>query len=88
MSSGQIPNPFVYKQAPPYIYPTIILSKRLHSIFVLRCFNDGPATLFLWLGILFIQRRSWAIGAVLYSIGVGIKMSLLLALPAIAWSDK
>ncbi|KAH8173438.1 ALG3 protein [Sarocladium implicatum] len=74
-----------YKQAkvPPYVYPLLVLSKRLHSIFMLRCFNDCFATLFLWLSIFFFQSRLWTIGAVLYSWGLGIKMSLLLVLPAV-----
>ncbi|KAL1872329.1 hypothetical protein VTK73DRAFT_1560 [Phialemonium thermophilum] len=70
-------------KAPPYIFPLLILSKRLHSIFVLRCFNDCFAVFFLWLSIFFFQRRSWSLGAVAFSWGLGIKMSLLLALPAV-----
>ncbi|KAK1585525.1 glycosyltransferase [Colletotrichum navitas] len=70
-------------KVPPYIFPLLILSKRLHSVFVLRCFNDCFATLFLWLAIFFFQKRLWTPGAVLYSWGLGIKMSLLLVLPAV-----
>lgn len=68
---------------PPYVFPVLVLSKRLHSIFVLRCFNDGVAVLFLWLAILAWQRRQWSVGALVYSFGLGVKMSLLLALPAV-----
>ncbi|KAM0281107.1 hypothetical protein ACHAQH_003686 [Verticillium albo-atrum] len=71
-------------KVPPYMFPILVLSKRLHSIFVLRCFNDGVAVLFFWLAIFSMQRRNWAVGALLYSWGVGIKMSLLLSLPAVA----
>ncbi|KAK1446821.1 hypothetical protein CCUS01_02380 [Colletotrichum cuscutae] len=70
-------------KVPPYIFPLLILSKRLHSVFVLRCFNDCFATLFLWLAIFFFQKRLWTPGAILYSWGLGIKMSLLLVLPAV-----
>jgi alpha-1,3-mannosyltransferase len=61
----------------------LILSKRLHSIFVLRCFNDCFAVFFLWLTIYFFQRRAWTLGTGVYTLGLGIKMSLLLALPAV-----
>jgi alpha-1,3-mannosyltransferase len=39
--------------------------------------------LFLWLAIFFFQRRAWRMGALMYTWGLGIKMSLLLALPAV-----
>ncbi|KAM4060518.1 ALG3 protein [Hirsutella rhossiliensis] len=75
-----------YRQAkaPPYLLPLLILSKRLHSVFVLRCFNDCFAVFFLWLAIFFFQRRHWTLGSLVYSWGLGIKMSLLLVLPAVA----
>ncbi|KAF7528963.1 hypothetical protein G7054_g9992 [Neopestalotiopsis clavispora] len=71
-------------KVPPYVFPLLIASKRLHSIFVLRCFNDCFAVLFLFLAILAFQRKAWTVGGVLFSWGLGIKMTLLLVLPAIA----
>ncbi|KAM6485809.1 glycosyltransferase family 58 protein [Trichoderma sp. SZMC 28011] len=70
-------------KVPPYIFPLLILSKRLHSVFVLRCFNDCFAAFFSWLSIYFFQRRVWTVGALAYTIGLGVKMSLLLVLPAV-----
>ncbi|CAM1511725.1 Fc.00g092380.m01.CDS01 [Cosmosporella sp. VM-42] len=70
-------------KVPPYVFSLLILSKRLHSIFVLRCFNDCFAVFFLWLAIYCFQRRSWTLGTIAFSWGIGIKMSLLLALPAV-----
>lgn len=70
-------------KVPPYVFPLLVISKRLHSIYVLRCFNDGIAALFFWLAIFFFQRRQWSLGALAYSWGLGIKMSLLLVLPAV-----
>lgn len=67
---------------PPYVLPLLVLSKRLHSVFVLRCFNDCFAALFLWVAIFFWQRKSWTAGALAYTLGLGVKMSLLLVLPA------
>lgn len=71
-------------QVPPYVLTVLILSKRLHSVFVLRCFNDCFAAFFLWLTIYLLQRRMWTFAAVAFSWGLGIKMTLLLALPAVA----
>ncbi|KID79505.1 Dol-P-Man:Man(5)GlcNAc(2)-PP-Dol alpha-1,3-mannosyltransferase [Metarhizium brunneum] len=70
-------------KVPPYIFPLLILSKRLHSVFLLRCFNDCFAAFFMWLAIFFFQRRQWTMGSIAYSWGLGIKMSLLLSLPAV-----
>jgi len=61
----------------------LIASKRLHSLFVLRCFNDCFAVFFLWLSIFFFQRRNWTFGCLAYTWGLGTKMSLLLVLPAV-----
>lgn len=72
-----------YVQVPPYVFPLLILSKRLHSVFILRCFNDCFATFFLWLAIFLFQRRQWTAASIAYSWGLGIKMSLLLVLPAV-----
>lgn len=69
--------------APPYVFPMLVLSRRLHSIFLLRLFNDGFAVFFLFLAIFCYQRRWWTLGSVAFSTGLGVKMSLLLALPAI-----
>ncbi|KOS23196.1 Dol-P-Man:Man(5)GlcNAc(2)-PP-Dol alpha-1 [Escovopsis weberi] len=71
-------------KVPPYVFPLLILSKRLHSVFVLRCFNDCFAAFFLWLAIYCFQRRAWTVGSLAYSVGLGVKMSLLLVLPAVA----
>lgn len=61
----------------------LILSKRLHSIFVLRCFNDCFAVGAFFLAIYAYQKRMWTAGSIFYSLAVGVKMSALLALPAV-----
>lgn len=74
-----------YRRAkvPPWVLPMLVLSKRMHSIFMLRLFNDGFAVFFLFAAIFAWQRRMWTVGSVLFSFGLGVKMSLLLALPAV-----
>jgi len=71
-------------KVPPYVFPLLILSKRLHSVFMLRCFNDCFAAFFLWITIYLFQRKWWTAGALSYSLGLGVKMTLLLDLPAVA----
>jgi alpha-1,3-mannosyltransferase len=59
------------------------LSRRIHSLFVLRLFNDCFAMFFLYIAIyLFIANR-WGLGCFFYSIGVSIKMNVLLFAPAL-----
>ncbi|PVI03593.1 glycosyltransferase family 58 protein [Periconia macrospinosa] len=73
-----------YRRArvPPYVFPLLILSKRLHSIFLLRCFNDCFAVLGLFSAILSYQTANWHLGSFFYTTGLNVKMSLLLPLPA------
>ena len=71
------------EQAPPYIFPLLIMSKRLHSLFMLRLFNDCFVVGALFVAIYAYQRRLWTIGSIAFTGGVGIKMSLLLALPGV-----
>ncbi|KAL1967892.1 hypothetical protein VTN77DRAFT_2309 [Rasamsonia byssochlamydoides] len=75
---------YVRARAPPYLFPLLVLSKRLHSVYVLRLFNDGIAALAMWVSILLFQRRSFTAAVAVWSFGVGIKMSLLLLAPAVA----
>ncbi|TKX19884.1 ALG3-like protein [Elsinoe australis] len=71
--------------APPWLLPLLCLSKRLHSIYVLRLFNDCFAIFFLWLAIYLLQRKNYKAAALSYSLGLATKMSLLLVLPAVGW---
>ncbi|ORX92176.1 Lethal(2)neighbour of Tid protein [Clohesyomyces aquaticus] len=70
-------------KVPPYVFPLLILSKRLHSIFMLRLFNDCFAVLGLFSAIYAYQKGQWHLGTFLFTTGLNVKMSLLLPLPAI-----
>jgi alpha-1,3-mannosyltransferase len=61
----------------------LILSKRIHSIFMLRLFNDCIAVLFGYLAIDLFTSKRWRIGCVVYSLSIGIKMNMLLHAPGI-----
>jgi len=61
----------------------LVLSKRLHSIYMLRCFNDCFAVGFLFAAIYLYQRQHWTYGTVMYSLGLATKMNLLLVLPPV-----
>ncbi|KIW97919.1 uncharacterized protein Z519_01503 [Cladophialophora bantiana CBS 173.52] len=69
--------------APPWLLIPLVLSKRMHSIFLLRLFNDCWATLGLWLAIYSMQRRKFGRAAIIWGLGLGVKMTLLLAAPAV-----
>ena len=59
----------------------LCLSRRYHSIFVLRLFNDCVAMLFGFVAVLLCQRSRLVWAAVAMSLGISVKMNLLLMLP-------
>ncbi|KAG2218160.1 hypothetical protein INT45_006212 [Circinella minor] len=70
------------KKLPPYSIILLCISKRLHSIYVLRCFNDPVAMFFMYSCILAMLNRRWLLSSVLYSVALSIKMNVLLFFPA------
>lgn len=70
--------------APLYAYPLLVLSKRLHSIYVLRLFNDGVESFLMSLSTYLYVRKSNTLGSVAFSLAVSVKMNALLYLPGIA----
>lgn len=68
---------------PPWVAALSLASRRLHSIWALRLFNDGPATLLAQGAFLaWTSGQDW-LAAILYSLGVGMKMNILLYAPAL-----
>lgn len=69
-------------QIPPVFLPLLIMSKRLHSIFVLRLFNDCWAMTFFYIGVTFMCKGRWRLGSTFYSLALAVKMNILLYAPA------
>ncbi|GFZ46746.1 Asparagine-linked glycosylation protein 6 [Saitozyma sp. JCM 24511] len=64
----------------------LTLSKREHSIYLLRLFNDPFAMALLYLAVLAFMlggSRGWRIGCVVFSLALGVKMNILLFLPGL-----
>ena len=71
------------RAVPQWVMLLLCVSKRLRSIFYLRLFNDGVATLLLLVAMLFFQRGRWKSGCFWFSSAVSIKMNILLFAPAL-----
>ena len=79
------------KLQPPYdaarrmlVLLPLIASKRIHSIFVLRLFNDCVAMCLMYWSVKAYSERVWLLGTVFYGIALSVKMNVLLAAPGIA----
>lgn len=70
-------------KCPPWVLPMLVLSKRLHSVFILRLFNDAIAAMAMWISLWLLANKRWATGVAVWSFGVAIKMTLLTAAPGI-----
>lgn len=71
------------KKIPPIILVfASCLSYRVHSIFILRLFNDPLAAGLLYGAVLLLLNRHFLLGCIVYSLAVSIKMNILLYAPA------
>ncbi|PKI37182.1 hypothetical protein CRG98_042428 [Punica granatum] len=68
-------------QLPWWALSLLCLSKRVHSIFVLRLFNDCFAMTLLHAAIAALLCQKWHLGLVIFSGAVSIKMNVLLFAP-------
>ncbi|XP_075165077.1 alg3, alpha-1,3- mannosyltransferase [Haematobia irritans] len=72
------------RKVPPYVLViSAFTSYRIHSIYVLRLFNDPIAILFLYAALNLFMDRRWTMGSICFSLGVGCKMNVLLFAPAL-----
>jgi len=60
-----------------------LTSYRIHSIFMLRLFNDPIAILIFYLAVNLWISQQWFWGCVFYSLAVSVKMNVLLFAPAV-----
>ncbi|KIL00104.1 glycosyltransferase family 58 protein [Paxillus rubicundulus Ve08.2h10] len=75
----------VYRRAdvPNWTVLLLPLSKRLHSVFVLRLFNDCWSLVFVQAATLAFQSASDDLGILLFSLALSVKMSALLYIPGL-----
>lgn len=72
------------RKVPPYVLILMCCtSYRIHSIYVLRLFNDPLAMVLLYASINAFLDDRWYLGSVLYSLAVSVKMNVLLYAPAL-----
>ncbi|XP_078373339.1 dol-P-Man:Man(5)GlcNAc(2)-PP-Dol alpha-1,3-mannosyltransferase-like [Oculina patagonica] len=69
---------------PPYAFFFMCCtSYRIHSIFILRLFNDPVAMLFLYLAVNCFLSDRWNLGCFMFSLAVSVKMNILLFAPGL-----
>ncbi|CAH3038664.1 unnamed protein product [Porites lobata] len=69
---------------PPYAFFFMCCaSYRIHSIYILRLFNDPVAMFFLYLAVNCFLFNWWSIGCLMFSLAVSIKMNILLFAPGL-----
>lgn len=61
----------------------LILSKRVHSIYMLRMFNDCVAVFLGIVAVVLFCSRRWRFGSIIYSLAVSVKMNMLLFAPGV-----
>ncbi|KAJ9596546.1 hypothetical protein L9F63_012445, partial [Diploptera punctata] len=72
------------KIIPPYVLVLMCsISYRIHSIFVLRLFNDTVAMLLFYASVNLFLNSRWNLASVFYSLAVSVKMNILLFAPAV-----
>lgn len=66
-----------------WIVGLLFLSRRVHSIYMLRCFNDGIAMFLAYIAIYFLLKSSNQKAVFFFSLAISVKMNVLLFLPGI-----
>ncbi|XP_062832923.1 dol-P-Man:Man(5)GlcNAc(2)-PP-Dol alpha-1,3-mannosyltransferase isoform X1 [Anolis carolinensis] len=73
-------------KVPPYVFFFMCCaSYRIHSIFILRLFNDPVAMAILFLAINLFLEDQWSWGCFCFSLAVSVKMNILLFAPGLLY---
>lgn len=71
-------------KCPPYVFIFMCCtSYRVHSIFVLRLFNDPIAMIGLFLAVNLFLDKKWFFGSIIFSFAVSVKMNIMLFAPGL-----
>ena len=71
------------RKMPIWILGFLTLSKRIHSIYVLRMFNDCIAVLIGYIALYLFMKQRFRLASLLYSCSVSVKMNMLLQAPGV-----
>eukprot|EP00741_Cyanophora_paradoxa_P006024 tig00000970_g5842.t1 len=71
------------RAVPVWVLALPALSRRIHSIFVLRLFNDCFAALFAYVALYLLASRRPTAACFFFSVGISVKMNVLLYAPAL-----
>nr|ACO10203.1 Dolichyl-P-Man:Man5GlcNAc2-PP-dolichyl mannosyltransferase [Caligus rogercresseyi] len=72
------------RKVPPFgLVLMSLTSYRIHSIFVLRLFNDPLAMILAYIALNLFVSNQWSLGSIFFSLAVSIKMNILLFAPAL-----
>ena len=68
---------------PPWALTLLCLSKRVHSIFILRMFNDSITMMLAYTACLLLIKRKWRWSVFVFSAALSVKMNVLLMAPPV-----
>ncbi|XP_067898507.1 dol-P-Man:Man(5)GlcNAc(2)-PP-Dol alpha-1,3-mannosyltransferase [Heterodontus francisci] len=72
------------KKVPPFVFFFMCCaSYRIHSIFILRLFNDPIAMMILYMAVNLFLNNRWSLGCCFFSLAVSVKMNILLFAPGL-----
>ena len=75
---------FHFHKVPPYLLAILSIGgTRVRTITVIHLFNDPIAVLFLHAAVNMFLDNRWTLGSIFFSLGVSVKMNILLFAPAL-----